>query len=181
MERKRHVKDFHTLVGVRQPLGMVAAAIRDRLPEIAPSLADVTGVSVVDRHVDDDGRTHLVNEWRVEPKLPGALKQAIPDDMLGWNDHAIWSADLTECTWRIEPFFMPGAIRCGGTTRFETAMGGRGTKATFAGDFEIDPSALAKIPAAWRGAATSAIELIVGTMIPRNFRKTMEAAAALSD
>ncbi|MBV7257790.1 hypothetical protein KCG44_13470 [Pacificimonas sp. WHA3] len=175
------MKPFSTLVGVRKPLRDIATAVRDRLPEIAPSLADVTSIRVTDREEIADGCLRLVNEWRVDPKLPSAVRQAIPGDRLGWNDHALWTADLTQCTWRIEPFFMPGAIRCAGTTRFETAMGGRGTKAVFTGEFDVDPAALSRIPVAWRGAATSAIEMIVGSMIPRNFRKTIEAAAALLD
>lgn len=173
------MKEFSTLVGVRKPLLEIAGAVRDRLSEIAPALTDVESIQVIHREEVEDSRLILVNEWRVDPSLPRPVKNAISKEMLGWKDHAVWSADLTECSWRIEPFFMPGAIRCSGTTRFQTAMGGRGTKAIFAGDFDIDTAALSGIPAAWRGAATSAVEMIVGTIIPRNFRKTIEAAAAL--
>lgn len=173
------MKSFHTLVGVRKPLPDIAVVVRDRLPEIAPVLADVSSIEVTEREDSADGSTRLINKWRIDPKLPGPVKQAISEDMLGWNDHAVWNIDLTECIWRIEPFFMPGAIRCSGTTRFETAMGGRGTKAIFEGEFDVDSAALTKVPTQWRGAAMSAIETVVGTMIPRNFRKTLEAAAEL--
>lgn len=173
------MKPFQTLVGVRKPLLDIAAAVRDRLPEIAPSLADVSSIAVTHREEQADGSTRLVNEWRVDPKLPGPVRQAIAEEMLGWNDHAIWNADLTECSWRIEPFFMPGAIHCAGTTRFEPAMGGRGTKAMFAGEFDVDAAALTMVPASLRGAAIPALEAVVGTLIPRNFRKTVEAAAEL--
>ena len=140
------MKSFSTIVGVRKQVPHLAGTVRDRLPEIAPTLADVSSIVAADRTQCSDGCTHLINEWRVDLKLPGPVREAISEDMLGWNDHAVWSADLTECTWRIEPFFMPGAIR-----------------------------------PAWRSAAVSAVELVVGTMIPRNFRKTIEAAAELID
>ncbi|MFB0610971.1 hypothetical protein [Aurantiacibacter poecillastricola] len=175
------MKPFQTLVGVRKPLPDIAAVIRDRLPEIAPALADVSHIEVTCREDREDGSTLLINEWRVDPKLPGPVRQAISDEMLGWNDHAVWTVDLTECTWRIEPFFMPGAIHCAGATRFEPAMGGHGTKAIFSGEFAVDASALAKIPPGLRGAAVSAVETIVGSMVPRNFRHTIEAAARLLD
>lgn len=175
------MKAFHCLVGVRQPLDRVAAAIRDRLPDIAPDLDDVEGIRTVARTEHADGGVALVNEWRVNPKLPAALRAHVTPDMLGWLDHADWSADLTRCRWRIEPYFMAGAIRCAGETWFEPAMGGRGTRAIFDGSLDIDPSALSNIPAAWRRPASAAVELLIGTLIPKNFRKTADAATALLD
>ena len=175
------MKAFHCLVGLRQPPDRVAAAIRDRLPEIAPDLDDVAAIRTVERTERPDGGWTLVNEWRVTPKLPAALDSHIRPDMLGWLDHADWSADLILCRWRIEPYFMAGAIRCTGETRFEPAMGGRGTRAIFDGTFDIDAAALASVPAVWRRPAAAAAELLVGTLIPKNFRKTADAATALLD
>lgn len=173
------MKPFRCIVGLRHPVGDVAFAVRDRLSEIAPNLEDVEQIRVVERRDQPDGGLLLVNEWRINPKLPSALSEHISPDMLGWHDHAIWSANASHCRWRIEPFFMPEAIRCVGETRFEPAMGGRGMRATFEGSFDVDPSALARVPAAWRGAASSALELLVGSLIPRNFRKTTDAVVGL--
>lgn len=175
------MKSFHCLVGLRQPVERVAPAIRDRLPEIAPVLDDVETIRTVARVERPDGGVALVNEWRVNPKLPAALDGHVTPDMLGWLDHADWSPDLTLCRWRIEPYFMAEAIRCEGATRFESAMGGRGTRATFEGTLDIAPSALARVPPAWRRPASAAVELLIGTLIPKNFRKTADAVAALLD
>jgi hypothetical protein len=175
------MKAFHCLVGLRQPFHRVAPAIRDRLSEIASALDDVETIRTVARVEQPGGGLTLVNEWRVNPKLPAALDGHITPDMLGWLDHADWSAELTHCRWRIEPYFMAEAIRCDGETRFEPAMGGRGTRATFEGRLDIDPSALSRVPLAWRRPASAAIELLIGTLIPKNFRKTAEAVAGLLD
>lgn len=173
------MKAFHCLIGLRQPPDRVATVIRDRLPEIAPDLEDVAAISTVARTDRPDGGVALVNEWRVNPKLPTALSAYISADMLGWLDHADWSPDLTVCRWRIEPYFMSGAIRCAGVTRFDSAMGGRGTRAIFEGSLEIDAAALSGVPVAWRRPASAAVELLIGTLIPKNFRKTADAATAL--
>jgi hypothetical protein len=121
----------------------------------------------------------LVNEWRVNPALPAALDGYVSKDKLGWLDHADWDDDLAICRWRIEPFFMGEAIDCRGATRFEAAMGGRGAKITFDGQLDIDPAALSSIPAAWRAPASIAVEMLIGTTIPRNFRKTIEVIDSL--
>jgi hypothetical protein len=173
------MKAFHTLVGLRHPAGNIGAAIRDRLPEIASSLDDVETITTISRDERADGGMMLVNEWRVNPKLPSALSGVIAPDKLGWLDYADWSADLSQCRWRIEPFFLGDAIHCEGTTRIEPAMGGRGARATFEGRLIVDPEALSAVPPMWRKSATSAVELLVGTLIPKNFRKTTDAIAAL--
>lgn len=175
------MKAFRCLVGLRQPVERVVPAIRDRLPEIATSLHDVESIRKIARTERPDGSIVLVNEWRVNPRLPAALNDHITRDMLGWLDHADWSADLSLCRWRIEPWFMVEAIRCEGETRFESAMGGRGTRAIFEGMFDIDPVALSRVPAAWRRPASAAVELLIGTLIPQNFRKTADAVAILVD
>lgn len=173
------MKAFRSLVGLRRPPGPVAAAIRDRLAEIAPALENVEAITTVARVDRPDGGVALVNSWRVNPALPAALSALITPEQMGWLDHAEWSADLAVCRWRIEPMFMSAAIACAGETRFELAMGGRGTRAIFEGRLDIDPVALSSVPAVWRGPASSAVELLVGTLIPQNFRRTIEAIAAL--
>ncbi len=175
------MKTFRSLVGLRQPPGPVAAAIRDRMSEVAPALENVESITEVARIVRPDGAVALVNAWRVNPALPSGLSTLVRPDQMGWLDHAEWSADLSVCRWRIEPLLMNAAIACKGETRFETAMGGRGTRAIFEGRLDIDPVALSSVPAVWRATASTAVELLVGTMIPQNFRRTVEAVAALLD
>lgn len=173
------MKAFRSLVGLRHPPRAVAAAIRDRMHEIAPALEHVECITTVARVDRPDGGAALVNAWRVNPALPPALSALVTPEQMGWLDHADWSADLSVCRWRVEPNFMSAAIACSGETRFEPAMGGRGTRALFEGRLDVDPAALSGMPAAWRGPASSAMELLVGTMIPQNFRRTAEAIGAL--
>ena len=173
------MKAFQCLVGVRRPPVQLAGGVRDWMSRVGPSLENVQQVVTVTRLDRPDGSTALVNEWRVNPPIPAALSTVVTNDMLGWFDHSEWASDLSACAWRIEPFFMAEAIRCQGTTRFEPAMGGRGTRATFEGQLDIDPSALARLQPAWRAPASIAVELLIGSLIPQNFRRTVEAVTAL--
>jgi hypothetical protein len=173
------MKGFRCLVGLRHPPASLAAGVRDLMPEVAPFLENVERVATVRRADQPDGGVTLVNEWRVNPALPPALEQVVTPQMLGWLDHAHWAPDMAACTWRIEPYFMSQAIDCRGTTRFEAAMGGAGTRAIFEGQLDIDPAALANLQPAWRAPASIAVEHLIGTLIPRNFRKTLEAVGQL--
>ena len=173
------MKAFKSLIGLRHPPGPVAVAVRDRMSEIAPALENVESIVTTTRVDQPDGRVTLVNAWRVNPTLPAALNGLISPEQMGWLDHAEWSADLAVCHWRIQPHFMSAAIACAGETRFEAAMGGRGTRALFEGKLDIDPVALASLPAMWRGPTSSAVEMLVGSMIPMNFRRAVEAIGAL--
>jgi hypothetical protein len=173
------MKAFRCLVGLRHPPHRLAAGVRDLIADVAPSLDDVERITTVTRIDRPDGGAALVNEWRVNPSLPAALDSIITRDMLGWLDHADWSPDLMACRWRIEPYFMASAIDCRGTTRFEPAMGGAGTRALFEGQLDIDPAALSSLQPAWRAPASIAVEHLIGTIIPKNFRKTLDAVAVL--
>jgi hypothetical protein len=153
--------------------------IRDWMGEVGPTLENVEQVATVARVERPDGAAALTNEWRVNPTLPAALTGVVTREMLGWLDHAEWAADLSACEWRIEPFFMSEAIGCRGATRFEPAMGGRGSRITFEGRLDIDPGALATLPAVWRGPASVAVEMLISTLIPKNFRTAVEAVGAL--
>ncbi|MDF2900765.1 MAG: hypothetical protein K0Q62_824 [Phenylobacterium sp.] len=173
------MKDFRCLVGLKHPPGRVAAGVRDLMDKVAPALDQVEKITTVTRVERPGGGCALVNEWRVTPVLPPTLSGLVTPDMLGWLDHAEWSCDLALCTWRIVPYFMAKAIDCHGTTRFEPAMGGRGTRAVFEGRLDIDPSAMSNIPMVWRAPASLGVEMLIGTIIPQNFRKTANAVAAL--
>jgi hypothetical protein len=173
------MKEFRCLVGLRYPPDRVALGVRDWMGEVGPRLENVEQVSTIVRVERPDGGTGLVNEWRVNPELPATLNGVVSRDMMGWLDHAEWAPDLTACEWRIEPFFMSEAIDCRGTTRFEPAMGARGSRVTFEGRLDIDPAALATLPAMWRGPASIAVEMLIGTLIPKNFRTAVEAVGGL--
>jgi hypothetical protein len=173
------LKSFRCLVGLKLPPLVVATAIRDRMADLAPALEHVEVVSTVTRIDRADGAASLVNAWRVNPPLPQGLEGIVTREKLGWHDHAEWSADLAGCTWRIEPWFMGEAIDCRGATRFESAMGGRGTRAIFEGQLDIDPAALSSVPITWRAPASVAVEMLISAIIPKNFRRTAEAITAL--
>jgi hypothetical protein len=173
------VKTFRTIHVVKQPVDRVYEAVRDRLPEIAAMLDDVESVRMLERKAGAGGGLSLVNEWRARLPLPRVLDDLVHKDSLGWIDRACWDDRGRRCAWEIEPLFLPGQIRCRGTTEYEAAMGGRGARVTFAGQIEITLGARGTIRGPLDQTVSSVVESIVTTVVPRNFRKTLDGACAL--
>lgn len=173
------MKTFSALVVVRQPVDSLFATVRDRLPELAPMVDDVASIIELDRETIGEGRIRLTNEWQSTQRVPDLLAKALGTSQVGWIDRNEWDTAGRVCRWRIEPFVLPEHIECGGITAYEPAMGGRGTRVTFSGDFNLAPGALGGLAAALERPISAFVESIVTTLIPRNSRKVIEAAAEL--
>lgn len=175
------MKDFKSIVVVSHPPDPVWRTIRDRLPELARLLDDIEQVTVTERREEADGTVNLVNLWKAKPQIPSMLSSAINPAMFAWTDRAQWRQQSRECHWSIEPQFLAESTRCTGATRYEPALGGRGTKITFAGEFEIAARKFAGVPSFLDGTIAKAIESFVTSLIPRNFRKLAQAAGSVLD
>lgn len=175
------MKEFKSIVVVTHAPDPVWRTIRDRLPELARLLDDIEQVTVAERREQRDGTVELVNLWKAKPQIPSVLSSVVSPAMFAWTDRARWNPQTRECRWDIEPQFLSESTRCSGTTRYEAALGGRGTKITFAGGFEIAAHNLAGVPAFLDGTISKAIESFVTSLIPRNFRKLAQAAQTLLD
>ena len=167
---------FKSVVIVKHPLDKVWLAIRDSIVEIAPLMSDIESVKVLERHEKGSEESRFVNEWRLSAKLPAIASTIIEPGDLGWLDYARWDNSNYVCRWSIEPFFHPESIRCSGITKYESAIGGRGTRVTFQGDVDIDVAQLAGLSKTISSPVSSIVENVVTTIVPRNFRKVYEAA-----
>jgi hypothetical protein len=173
------MKDFRSFTMVREPLEEIWATLRDRLPEIAARMDDLESVEALERSQEPGGRIRLVNRWNARQRIAPALRGAVGADSISWLDRALWDPSSHTCTWSIAPSVLPGHIECGGATRYEPAMAGRGTRVTFEGRFALRPGFLAGMPAAFEPLARSLVESIFSTMIPRNLARAVSAAAEL--
>lgn len=170
--------DFRSVAVIRHPLPAAWAAMRDELPAVAEHLDDVEAIEVVEREEPEAGVIRFVNVWQAAPKLPAAIARHLRPDMLAWTDRASWVDAEQACTWTITPHYFGGSVHCNGATRFEPAMGGRGTRITFAGIIDWDEltgsGALSTVLT--RGAETVALRAI-----PSVFQKLAQAVAAYLD
>jgi hypothetical protein len=173
------MKPFRSIILANQSAEVLWIIMRDRMPEVATMLDDIESVSVLERRKTANGNVHLVNEWRAKPGPVLPIGSVIGQKSLAWRDHAEWVEAERRCSWRIHTLFLPDRIQCHGVTTYEPAMGGRGTRVTFEGEIDVDVSNLVTSTTILDRGIMVAVESVVTTLIPRNFRKTIEAAGRL--
>ncbi len=172
---------FQTLALVRYPLPVAWNAMRDNLSQIADHLEDIESITMTER-TDAPGVVSLVNVWRAKPKLPEFLARHVDATKFAWTDRAEWKEASRTCQWRIEPHVFRSYFDSHGETRFEPAMGGRGTRITFSGEADIRISTLGdgvrKVleDTLFKGAMSFAQGII-----SKNFRKMADALGAYLD
>lgn len=172
------MKHFSSFTMVRLPVDAVWVTMRDRLGEVAAAMEDLQGIELLDRSVDGGG-LRLLNRWTARQKVPAMLRAALGGDSIAWLDRACWRDADKVCAWSIEPAVLAGHIDCGGSTRYESAMAGRGTRVSFEGYFNLRPGFAGALPAALEPAAAGFVESIVSTVIPRNLARAVIAAGEL--
>ncbi|MGF1643723.1 MAG: hypothetical protein ACFCUJ_08750 [Thiotrichales bacterium] len=173
------MKTFRDLVIIKQPLDRVWATMRDRLPDLATQLDDIDSIVCLSREQPDARCHRLVNQWRSAQKIPSLLQNRLGATEISWIDRNEWIDESHTCTWAIEPSIFPEHIRCAGRTTYEPALGGRGTRITFSGEFELAPGALSTLAGPLEQPVSAFAESIVTVFIPKNLRKVMEAASTL--
>ena len=172
------MKAFRTLAVVRQERAAAWTLVRDRLDELVPLIGDVESVTVDSRQEDPDGTVHLVNLWRAKAEIPALLRTVIKPDMLAWTDTAEWKAGDWACHWRIRPQVFADRVDCVGVTRYQEAMGGRGTRIVLEGELDVAPGKLPGVSSLVGGPTARGVESFVTGLVPRNFQKLAKAISA---
>lgn len=171
------MSEFKSVAMVRHRVDSVWETTRDALPHLVPYFDDVDQIVVERRTEQPDGRIEIVNRWRAKAAIPSSLSAIVRPEMLAWTDRALWDSRDRTCRFRIDTIFLPDRVRCSGTSRYEEAMGGRGTRVTFHGNLEVSARQLPGVPSVLEGVIARGIEAFVTAMIPGNLRKITEGVA----
>jgi hypothetical protein len=151
--------------------------MRDHLIDFAGRISDIDQIRQVSRTQDSDGNVDIVNEWRVRQQVPAIIRPILKTNELSWIDRNTWDASTHTCSWTIEPGFLTEHVACSGKTFFAPAMGGQGARVTFEGELDLKPGVLSGSLGSVDKLLSGFLESIVTTIIPRNLRSVVEAAA----
>ena len=170
---------FRSVAVVKHPVEDVWPAMRDRLPEVAAGIASIASVSVESRRRLEDGGWRIVKVWRAAPPLPDFVARRVSEEMLSWTETGSWDESDLVCRWTIEPHHLRGRLQPRGTTTFGPAMGGRGTRLTFAGDLPSEAEAAA-VPG-WDAIVGPGVGPLIQRVVPTVFRTLADGLQSYLD
>ena len=123
-----------------------------------------------------DGVVHIVNEWQVRQQVPAVVRSILKTGELGWVDRNTWDAEAFTCAWAIEPRVPHRIYRMFGQDDVCRGDGGARNAGHFEGEFDLKPGVLGSLGSV-EALLSGFLETIVTTIIPRNLRGVVEAAA----
>ena len=173
--------NIKTVCVIKHPIESVWFTMRDELPNLINLLEDIESITVQLYKNKNSAITEVVNVWAASPKLPKVLSKKLDPKMFIWTDYAKWNNDKLECVWRIVPHHFSDKANCAGSTKFENALGGRGTKVTFSGNIDWNNQNHAGLSGILEDAVRKGIEVFVQSLIPKNFRKITGAVSTHLD
>lgn len=161
---------FKTVDLVKHGKEKVWATMRDDLSKLAEMMEDIESITETER-TESPPVVHLVNIWKSALKIPQSIKMIIGSETLVWTDRGNWNNETHICEWTIEFLNLHDSVECRGTTVFEPALGGKGTKITFSGNLEWNSQKLAGIAGFFGETVMLMAEDIIDYAIQKNFRK----------
>ena len=162
---------------LKRPQQELWAIMRDHLVDFAGDIADIEEIRQIERTAGADGIVDIVNEWRMRQQIPAAIRAMLNIGELGWIDRNTWNAATATCSWTIEPSFLGDYVTCSGETTFTSAMAGQGTRVRLPAS-SMSNQVCSALWAIIAPMVSGFVESIVTTIIPRNLRAVVEAAAA---
>jgi hypothetical protein len=171
---------FKTISLIKYGIVNVWTTMRDDLPDLAKMMEDIESITEEERK-NSSAICYVVNTWKSAIKLPQSIKTHFGTDLFVWTDRAEWDNETHVCKWTIELHRFRDSIRCHGSTTFETAMGGLGTKITFSGDLDWNSQKLAGLTGLFGETVLMMAENIVQNAIQKNFRKIAETITKYLD
>jgi hypothetical protein len=175
--------ELSSVVVVAYPREKLWRRMCDGYLDTSVAIDGVESVTQTSRSIDDRGCVHTTQVWTADLSALGndgvataVVQQLTTPEMRRWSEDAVWDPRTFVCAWNITHHGLREALACSGETRFETAMGGRGTRVQFAGtltvNFAAPGVAAIRVP-----FASSWIETVIARVVMRNLRSTLEGVA----
>ena len=154
--------------------------MRDRLPEIAAFMPNITTIDPVERVEEALGRHRIVNRWHGEGSIPTVARRFVKPDMLRWTDRAVWDESDWTCGWEQETAFFTDRVSCSGQNRY-VELEPDVTRIEIRGVFELRLQGLPGLPGPLARRAAPAVERFIVGLITPNLEKTADAAERFLD
>ncbi len=156
------------MVMLRVPPDRVWAALRDDLPAVAACMKGIDSVTRLEHAGNGDGVVSTVHEWRAQTSLPAGMTRYVDGDALTWVERAHWHERALESRWTVESRLLAGSLTGTGSTRLESAMGGRGSRLSFEISASLGSGALGPLGA---GRLKGGLEDAAATLLAKTLQE----------
>ncbi len=170
---------IHSESRIHHPQSAVYSAYRDRLPEIAAYIPDVSEIRVESREEQGDV-VKIHNVWIADRDVPVFARAFIKPEMLRWDDYAEWKDSESCVYWKLRLRVFTESVTCSGTNRFEAA-GDTATSVRLEGDLDIDVKSIPGVPRLLAGGIKPKIEKFIVSLITPNLKQVNESLQQFLD
>jgi hypothetical protein len=151
------------------PRAQVYAAYRDRLPEIAAYIPDISKITVHSRTPTPAG-VKLHNEWVSNAEIPAIAQRFLKPEHLRWDDYADWNDPGFYVAWTLKTRAFTESVRCSGRNTF-VEDGAGGTRVLLTGTLEIELRDIPGVPSFVARAIAPQVEAFIVKMITPNLEQ----------
>lgn len=157
---------FDFSLELKVPRARAFAFYRDALPSLVANLPNVRSIEVLERREVPEG-FRLKNLWHGGGDIPAAVRKFISQDLLSWEDDALWNSEAFTCAWRQEVPAFREAVKSSGLTHYEEPSPGR-TRLRMVGTIEVDARQVKGVPRLLAAPVGPLIEAFLMTQIRPN-------------
>lgn len=171
---------FKTVSIIKHPQDTVWQTMLNHFPLIGDHVDDIESI-VNEREVQlSNGSIKMVNIWTANPPLPDVISRFIKPEMLVWTDTAVWDKQEMICNWTIHSHYFKNNMVCSGFTKFDSAIGGKGSRLSFEGNIEFSKD-FSLLTGIMDKMVSKTIESVISKMVPNNFQKITAAVGNYLD
>jgi hypothetical protein len=163
--------EFKTIAMLKFEHSLLWNAMLNHMPEIGAGIDDLESIIEKERLAIDHNTLKVVNEWRAKPNLPAIVTKHIKPEMLSWTDTGMWDEKKKVVQWQISSHHFGKQMECEGSTLFEPAMGGKGTRISFSGNLQWKTDKISFGLGVLDSTVLKVADSVLGQLIPANFRK----------
>lgn len=139
--------------------------LRDRLPELARYLPNVSRIEVESREENGD-TVKLVSRWFAKAEIPEVAKKFIKPEYLSWRDFATWKKSDLSVDYHLESVVAKSLFEIKG--RNVLAPKGDKSELHVTCDVEIYPEKLPGLPRFMAAMAKKPVEAFIKQMLSPN-------------
>lgn len=138
---------------------------------------NVTGIDIISREKQEDGREKIVVRVYVNVSLPGPVKAVFNFTEMDWKEHYIVDLENKTVDWKVETPVFTEYVDCGGTS-YSNELPGGGSELVIKGSMNVRTPPMKGVPPSVVKGIIAMIEPFIGNMVTYNLKNYFKSVKA---